>query len=342
MKRPLNVNDSDLNPAMKELPPEHIGATEMLFCCLRCEMGEYMYKTGAFRIDDPKQQIQMPTTVAEKDEAINVFANLLQEKFLRFCDTSIPLHLFVVCVAKTVVDHGRLNAHHPRQYSDRGASLSQEEKDMLLKLAISVTENHNLANATKSLRGFLWHINVFFPFEAFILLLGDLCQRTHGELAIDAWRVVNQAYDYHPELINNTKNTVYLAVGNLAIKAWENCMGHESLSAVLRRSTMPQVITKLCSSRKIKLKVPTRPQSQEKNSTGFSKYGGTELSAQCFDQPSQGETGDVFGSVDLSVSSDYGTLPDIDPIDWDYWQALLDDGDLVMLDSEQPPIFFQS
>ena len=30
-KKPLNVNDSDLSPAMRELPEGHDGVTEMLF-----------------------------------------------------------------------------------------------------------------------------------------------------------------------------------------------------------------------------------------------------------------------------------------------------------------------
>ena len=340
VRRPLNVNDSDLNPAMKELPPEHVGATEMLFCILRCEMGEYMYKTGVFRLDDPRQQrAYMSRSVAEKDRDIDAFANGLEEKYLKYCDTSIPFHLFVACTARTVVDHARLNAHHPRQYPDRGASLPQEEKDFLLKLAISVIDNHNMANATKSLRGFLWHINVFFPFEAFILLLSDLCQRTHGELAIDAWRVVKKVYDWHPELISNTKNAVYLAVGNLAIKAWESCMSHQSLSATLRQSTMPQVIAKLCSLRKIKLKEMPIQQSDQNLNTDFSTSASTDLPAQCFDQHSHGQSGDVFSGADLSLSSEYSILPDIDPIDWDYWQALLDDPDHAVLDGEQPLMF---
>ena len=347
MKRPLNVNDSDLNPNMKELPPEHVGATEMLFYSLRCEMGEYMYRTGAFIIEGPiRNDTKKPLSLAEKDASINAFAGVLQDKFLKYCDTSIPLHLLVATTAGLVVDHARLNAHHPRQYPDGGASLPQEEKDMLLRLAMSVVEKHNLCNVTKSLRGFLWHINVFFPFEAFILLLSELCQRTHGQLALDAWRVVNEVYDYHPELINNSKNAVYLAVGNLTIKAFKEGVSREALSAALWQSPSLQVISKLCSTRKIRVKDLEIQQclanNTAANNIAYDDRNAMELSAQNFSHQGFGIAGDVFGGTDLSLASECGALPDIDPSDWNYWQTLLNNQDLVMLDSEQPHILFQN
>lgn len=39
---PLNVNDSDLYPDMKEPPQEREGATEMIFCRLRLKMFSWM------------------------------------------------------------------------------------------------------------------------------------------------------------------------------------------------------------------------------------------------------------------------------------------------------------
>ena len=343
MKRPLNVNDSDLNPNMKELPLEHVGATEMMFYSLRCEMGEYMYKNGAFLTDGPARKgMKTPMTLIEKDASINAFANLLQDKFVKYCDTSIPLHLLVATTASLVIDHARLNAHHPRQYPDGGASLPQEEKDMLLRLAMSVVGSHNLCNVTKSLRGFLWHINVFFPFEAFILLLSELCQRTHGQLALDAWQVVNEVYDYHPELINNTKNAVYLAVGNLTIKAFREGVSHEALSTVLWQSPSLQVVSRLCSTRKIRVKDLELRQSQDNNNISFDDGNVTELSTPSFNQQEFNITGDVFGGTDLSLASECGALPDINPSDWNYWQTLLNNQDLVMLDGDQPHFLFQT
>ena len=39
---PLDVNDGDLYPDMKEPPMEHTGVTEMVFCLTRCEIAEFI------------------------------------------------------------------------------------------------------------------------------------------------------------------------------------------------------------------------------------------------------------------------------------------------------------
>lgn len=41
-RRPLNVSDSDLSLYMRELPKEREGPTDMLFCTIRTEIGEYI------------------------------------------------------------------------------------------------------------------------------------------------------------------------------------------------------------------------------------------------------------------------------------------------------------
>ncbi|KAK5674691.1 hypothetical protein LTS10_012692 [Elasticomyces elasticus] len=47
-KQPLNLNDEDIFPGMTETPAERIGATDMLFCLLRTEMGKFHQKVKPF------------------------------------------------------------------------------------------------------------------------------------------------------------------------------------------------------------------------------------------------------------------------------------------------------
>jgi len=46
---PRNLNDSDLNPSMKELPPNKEGITEMLFWVMRSEVIKAMQTSGLVR-----------------------------------------------------------------------------------------------------------------------------------------------------------------------------------------------------------------------------------------------------------------------------------------------------
>lgn len=52
-KLPLNVNDSDLFPDMRDPPLEHPGATEMIFVLQRCEVSffdRWFFLSGSCRI----------------------------------------------------------------------------------------------------------------------------------------------------------------------------------------------------------------------------------------------------------------------------------------------------
>ena len=46
-KQPLNVNDNDIWPGMEEPPKEREGATDMIFCLARTEIGRFHQKTFA-------------------------------------------------------------------------------------------------------------------------------------------------------------------------------------------------------------------------------------------------------------------------------------------------------
>lgn len=69
-KPPLNVNDSDLFPEMKEIPRECEGITEMVYVLQRCEVANLIQKlkTGAER------------TFAEKDREIEELRKRLCER----------------------------------------------------------------------------------------------------------------------------------------------------------------------------------------------------------------------------------------------------------------------
>ena len=148
---PRNLNDRDLHPGLKELPPDRTGATDMIFIMLRCELGTFLRKT-------------MPTTAGNqsfmeaKDEEIDRFEQLLESKYLRFCDALYPLHFLTSIVGRAALATVRLIAHHPSRYEDGGASMPKEEKRMLFELSMKLVKYDQLIRATKVLHRYLWHV----------------------------------------------------------------------------------------------------------------------------------------------------------------------------------------
>ncbi len=223
IKRPLNVNDSDLIPMMTDPPVEHEGITEMLFCSIRYEMDVYFHQLKAWKADPFVGGPHRATsgTISEKDKAINELESRLEQRYLKYCDPSVPFHLLASGMSRSAICQMRLTAHQFSQYLDKGASLPQTEKDMLFSLSLQMVKDDNLAHSTKSIQRYLWHINIFLQLDAFIFLLRELCDRVDGDLVEQAWQQVAEVYHHHPEMIADVKNTVYATIGNLAIKAWE-------------------------------------------------------------------------------------------------------------------------
>ena len=323
-KLPLNISDSDLSPGMKEVPVEKEGPTEMMFCCIRYEVADALRKTGDF--GDTKQEERHPKTsadlIAEKDEAIDALEVRLKQKFIRYCDPSIPLHLIAIYMSKSVVCLMRLMAHHPRQYPDKGATMPQREKDMIFSESLNALEIAAMGHLNEVVRGFLWHIHLHFSLDAFIYVLSELRHRTTGDQVDFAWQQVETAFEQRPEMLQETKNSLYYAIGNLTLKAWG-----KREEAGRHQLTQPQFISVLRSQRNISSPpTPARPQQtvawrgDKPPATSTQLVDYTTTTAPTYDQYDLGAQ--QWKTMDFGYDVN---MPDITPNDWEYWQTLMDE-----------------
>ena len=221
---PLNINDGDLRPDMREPPIEHSGATEMIFYLTKCEIAEFLRKTRSTPgFDCNWYELSTPVvSTPAKDQAIDDLEALLSRKYLCFCEPEIPIQALTRATTVSALRKMRLIVHHPRLLSDGGASMPSSEKDLLITSALSQLSCYNEAYRSRATQRFRWHLNVNAPLEAFIYLLSDLRVRPIGELADQAWRQIGVYVDTRQEQmkpIMNHKNAVYFAVANLQVKA---------------------------------------------------------------------------------------------------------------------------
>ncbi|KAK9320400.1 hypothetical protein V1517DRAFT_354508 [Lipomyces orientalis] len=280
---PSNVNDDDLSPEMKEEPIERAGSTEMIFCLLRYQIGEFL------RLASPTNFFNRTDTglsIAGKDRVIDELEKLIEHKFL--------IHWSAI---RTM----RLWTHHPRHYPDKSAVMPQHEKDELFSYSMRNIEYDNLIHLSARTQRFLWHVNVDFQWDALIYVLTELCHRTSGALADKAWKLIDEMFEYHSEILTETKKALHIAIGNLTRKAWE-----ARKSALVRaphcqnssRRELPRFISLLYSQRDI-----------------------TE-SAQPSIMHVPSPSADVISGIDSPTLSGVG-LMDPSPVDWAKWNDLL-------------------
>lgn len=238
--RPRNLSDSDLSPSMQELPNNRRGATEMLFCEIRFEIGDCMRRMKVMEHQLPEASISQ--RIVAKEQAIDMFEERLEDRYLRDCDPSIPFHQMALYLARSSVCQLRLATRHPR----RRANLSPSDKDSLFSLGLQVLTYDNLTYASHDLQPYLWHVGMSFPFEAFILVVTELLSRREGELVDQAWAKVDQMYHDHPDLITASKtNTLFFALGTLTLRAWEMRNASIQRNPILSQPIEPRSIMQL-------------------------------------------------------------------------------------------------
>lgn len=216
-KLPLNINDSDLSPDMKDPPREHVGITEMVFVLQRCEVAKLMHSMRG-----------CSTSPTENDEAVYQLQGQLERKFLQYCDPSVPLHLITSLMATTGLCKLHMGKRWRHMMSHAGDSgRPSTENDKAFGFAIKMVECHNELLASKNLGRFKWFILFNFPMPAIVCLLCVLRYRTSDELANRAWQKLEESANIRLGLLETVdwtkhkNNHLQLAIANLTVKAWD-------------------------------------------------------------------------------------------------------------------------
>ena len=203
-KTPLNVNDSDMWPGMKDPPVERVRPTEMIIPLLHYEMGGFWRKklreagTPEHELSHVMQQWVMTMSTPAKDVFVDEFQASMEDKILRYCDPSVPLEMMALIIGRMVCKAMRFISHHPRRYSSE-KDIPENERRFLWITAMGIIEADNLAHSHGSLQKFQWHLHSGFQWHSFIHVLGELIVRPLGEGKDDAWTQLEDVFKNHPK-----------------------------------------------------------------------------------------------------------------------------------------------
>jgi hypothetical protein len=134
-RMPLNINDDELDPNATDPPPQHIGATDMTFNLIRFEVSMVFRKLN-YQPPGRKEHLSMK----EKELLIEQTNHLLEEKYLKHCNMSIPLNWVSATIGRLVLAKMWLVIHHPLQRINNGAALPPETREKLWLTSIDVLD----------------------------------------------------------------------------------------------------------------------------------------------------------------------------------------------------------
>ncbi|KAE8451275.1 hypothetical protein EG329_004440 [Mollisiaceae sp. DMI_Dod_QoI] len=222
---PLNVNDSDLRPEMKEPPAVQGKSTEALFAVVRSELAEFV-RHAMFHLDftNPALMSSFKTVQHSPDAEVTELATLekiVEDKYLSFCDPENPLHFMTIWWTRTYLAKCRLLEHHSR-CSSTSVNQTEAQRDIAISHALRILECDTKLRTSPLTKRFLWLIHLYFPFPAYLQILQDLRRRPCSEQAEQAWDVMSDNFEARFVFFNKDGESPFFPIfAQIVLQAWE-------------------------------------------------------------------------------------------------------------------------
>ncbi|TAQ86966.1 hypothetical protein B7494_g4720 [Chlorociboria aeruginascens] len=221
---PLNVNDSDLRPEMKESPRNLGTSTEALFAVVRGEIGEFIRNT-MFYLDftapalKPIAKDVQNGPVPEGGELVTL-EKMIEDKYLKSCDPDNPLHFMTIWTARAFLAKYRLVEYHSK-YSGPFVHQTESARDTAICHALNILECDTKLMSSPLTKGFLWSVNFHFPFPAYIQIVQELKRRPLSVQAEQAWTVMGHNYEARFDALSSDDSLFLKVFAKMILQSWE-------------------------------------------------------------------------------------------------------------------------
>ena len=327
-KKPLNIEDDDIDPDMTDPPADRTGITTAALCLLRCDLMDFLRKmTPPFSNDVGWDSLASGSiTLAEKENMISQMEDLFERKYLRYYDPSTPLHCFLSLIARSSVCKMKIFAHNPRQFANCGAKVPQKSRDIILANSTKLLEYASLAHSNPLLRRFAWQINSGYLWDTIHYVLVEIRHRKTGPEVDHAWQLVSTVFANYPQMFSQATDALYAALGNWTLRVWDELVIARKMEG-LPDSPTPEFITAIrrCRRRPEETSSINKPKGSrniERPTTGISNS--SNGSSDRVQSLTHDENPITTLEATLDDSYDFPNLLsfDLQPDEWMQWDRL--------------------
>ncbi|UNI24667.1 hypothetical protein JDV02_010398 [Purpureocillium takamizusanense] len=235
-KIPLNVDDSDLRGDMKELPKAKATSTQMLYVVVRCEIADFV-RNASFHLDFTNPTLKPLARVLPDGGSLEDLERRIEHRHFAACDPENPIHFVTVWMTRTYIAKCRLLEHYSR---GSGSQQADKQRDHAMSLALNLLESDTKMMTSPLVSGFLWHLQSYFPFPAYMHILQDLRQRPLSALATQAWDVLSDSCEARFPPPKPVANPLFIMFGKLVLGAWE---AFEAVSESAEPRSVPRLVS---------------------------------------------------------------------------------------------------
>lgn len=241
-KQPLNINDDQIFPGMTQQPQEQRGASEMIFCLSRIELSNFYTRTGV-KMKEIGATIQF-RDAEDIERLIDEVEDLIETKFLRYCDILNPLHFLTTGIVRSATNAVRLHARMPLLMKQ---TITDAQRRDLCTLAERILDTNSTIYGNPSMKKFRWQMRAFFLWDALLCILRSLAEvgfYSTSELNT-TWNKVAEVYSNHEELVKG-RRTLHVTIGKVTLNAWlanppSNSFPEPAFITALRAQREPKV-----------------------------------------------------------------------------------------------------
>lgn len=195
--KPKNTNDADFDESSTTIPDHEAGFTDMFYSHL------------AYDATALSQRLTSPDTKPGGDtwqqrvELAQKFKDTVQEKYLKYCDDSIPFQRFLRNVSRAMTASMFIRAVRPMAKHVSSVP-PRVDSPYVLKIAMdSLKASEDLQKDPETEQ---WRWMVWVGWHALAIALAGLCSIRDTELANQAWVYVEQAYARASRHIADSRN----------------------------------------------------------------------------------------------------------------------------------------
>jgi hypothetical protein len=308
-KLPLNANDFNFQPGMKNPPEVHGVNTESLFVVVRGEIGDFL-RHCSFHLDfiNPAlKSVARPKHLDSNAEGDDLapLQRILEDKYLRYCDPQNPLHFMTIWWARGQLAKMRF-LKYLASCSKTSTDQTDTQRDTGISYALALLDCDTKILSSKLTKGFNWLIYLNFPFPAYVHVVQDLKKRPLSDRAVVAWNTMSEncaarfiAVDGRDKSIDKRENPFFKIFAGVVSQAWAKrteAIGPGNVE------TPPQIVTQ----------ISERMARIEAKSGALEKDGGMEAGGDAALAMGMGDMGSSFdieqgfGSMDNTA---FGTFP---------------------------------
>ncbi|RDH24183.1 C6 transcription factor domain protein [Aspergillus niger ATCC 13496] len=203
-------------PGMNEPPHEKRGASEMIFCLARMELSNFYTRTGV-QLKGNGGTIEFRTP-EEIERLIDEVEDLIEKKFLRYCDILNPLHFLTTGVMRSAISAVRLRARMPLLKQE---TITDTQQRHFCTLAEKVLDTRNVMYSNPATQKFRWQMQALFVWDSLLCILRSIAKvGFYSPSELDAaWKRVSEVYANH-EALRQGRRTLYATIAKITLKAW--------------------------------------------------------------------------------------------------------------------------